>query len=465
MRTTVVALLAVWTAASVSAAELTFDAQLQARWQAVQSDATLTGLLPPEQPQPTRPGSSPPADSEVAQAAYQTPVADDGRADDYFTLDELRAEMKKLAWSKGPLTITPYGRIIVDTIFETERSTEGDLILWVDSPDVQGEAASYVDAKSTRLGLDVAGPPVPLCGRAALSGKVEFDFQGQYVYRNKSGVLFRQAYVELHNDAYRFLVGQAWEVISPLYPGNLNYVPGSAAGNLGYRRAQVRAERFLAFSDTSLVTLQTSLNMGIPLDFARDPTVVDDSSGWPVLQGRVAWKLGRRRGPDALPIEIGVSGHIGEEVYDFLPPNPNPIDDVARRTWSFNAEADIPITKRFGLRAEYFTGENLAAYMGGILQGVDPVTRRTIRSTGGWFDVRYDWTPRWHSYAGYSLDDPFNRDVNVGRTYNQFCFANLLFDATKNLMLGMDVSAWKTNWVGKRPGNSVRFDFQVRYTF
>lgn len=459
MRISILAVLMTLLPVSLPAADVVLDPELHASLDALTADTSVP--VPPAQ---TPPNVLPPVDPGVMKANYQTPAAE-SRNEDYYTLDQLRGEMKKLAWKKGDFTVTPFGRIIVDTVFETERSTEGDLILWVDSPDVQGEPASYVDAKSTRLGLDIGGPTVPCCGDAVLAGKVEFDFQGQYVYRNKSGVLFRQAYVELRNEEGRFLAGQAWEVISPLYPGNLNYVPGSAAGNLGYRRAQVLGERYLTFSDTSLVTLQTSLNMGVQIDYAKDPTVVEGPSGWPVVEGRAAWKLGERKGPDALPVEFGVSGHIGEDIYDFLPPNPNPRDDVARKTWSFNVDANMPITKRFGARAEYFVGENLAAYMGGILQGVDPVTRKGIRSTGGWFDVRYDWTRRWHSYAGWSVDDPFNQDVSVGRTYNQFYFANLLFDVTKELMLGLDVSVWKTNWVDKEPGNSVRFDFQVRYNF
>ena len=401
--------------------------------------------------------------SKVIQVQAIEPLETTGA--EYFTFDEIKREMEKLVWRKGPFRIVPYGCITVSTVYETERSTEGDIILWVDSPDVHGEDAFYIDARSSRLGVDIAGPPVSIFPCAKVGGKVEFDFQGQFVYKNKPGVLFRQAYVEVKNNNYRLLAGQGWEVISPLYPGNLNYVPGSAAGNLGYRRAQLRGERYLTFSETSKLILQGSLNLGVELDFATDPTVVGGTAGWPIIEGRAAWQIGQSNCPCAKPAEIGFSAHIGEEIYDFLPPNPDPQLNVARRTWSFNIDLSLPITQRLSLQGEFFTGENLAAYMGGILQGVDRNTHKTIRSTGGWFNFKYFWTPRLYSYAGYSLDDPFNQDLTTGRTYNQFYFANLLYDLTDKFMVGVDVSSWKTNWIDKRPGNSVRFDFQIRYHF
>jgi len=391
------------------------------------------------------------------------PVGDTASAD--VSLDAMRSEMSKLTWKKGGFTITPYGRVVVSTVYETERSYPGDIILWVQSPDVQGEDAFYIDAKSTRLGLKVGGPSPDCCHCAELGACVEIDFQGQYLTHNKPGLLFRRGFIDMKDDDFYLLAGQEWEIISPLYPGNLNYVPGSAVGNLGYRRAQIRGDRYFRTPGGQKLTLQGSLNMDILQDFTTDSSVQADVAGWPVLEGRVAWQFARGLTEGAKPAEIGTSAHIGEVVYDFLTPNPNPTDDVTRRTWSFNVDVNVPITERLSFRSEFFTGENLSAYMGGILQGVDKQTRRTIRSTGGWFDFGYKWTPRLRSYAGYSIDDPFDQDLTSGRTYNHFYFANLLYDVTDKFMVGVDVSSWKTLWVGRSPGDLVRFDFQVQYNF
>ena len=63
---------------------------------------------------------------------------------------------------------------------------------------------------------------------------------------NKPTIMLRHAYVEVKDDDFRFLAGQTWDVISPLNPNMLMYSVGWDGGNIGYRRAQFRGERYLA---------------------------------------------------------------------------------------------------------------------------------------------------------------------------------------------------------------------------
>ena len=80
--------------------------------------------------------------------------------------------------------------------------------------------------------------------------------------------------------------------------------------------------------------------------------------------------------------------------------------------------------------------------MGGILQGINPITFNTIRSQGGWIDFAYFWTPQFHTHAGYTLDDPFDQDLASGqRKYNQQVFANVIYDITKQWLVGVEVSS------------------------
>ncbi len=104
---------------------------------------------------------------------------------------------------------------------------------------------------------------------------------------------------------------------------------------------------------------------------------------------------------------------------------------------------------------------------GGIGQGIDPVTRRSIRDNGGWFDVWYDWTSRFHTHSGYSIDDPNNQDVAsaTGRVYNAFFFQNFIFDVTPKFLVGFEVSSWKTHWVASGDAESVHSDFVAKYSF
>lgn len=408
----------------------------------------------------------------ASQPAPQLPAM----GTDIPSLDDVRGEIKKYAWKKGDFSITPYGTLWATATYETERTNTGDYVLWVYSPTqnaytpaINPGEAFHVDAKSSRFGLDVLGPQVPALNCAQSGGKVEIDFQRSIDTENKPSVLLRHAYVEVKDDEFRLLAGQTWDVISPLYPGMLMYTVGWDGGNIGYRRAQFRAERRAALSDEFLITTQGSINTDLVSESAAN--LLTDHAGWPILEGRVAVTLGER-GKGCRPVEFGVSGHVGEQVVGFLAPTwVNPVRGLERETWSFNVDLKVPLTPRFGVQGEFFTGENLGTFLGGIGQGIDigtpaiPGSRRPIRSTGGWFDVWFDWTAQCHSHAGYSLDDPFNQDVTVGRIYNSFVFGNLTYDLTKQFLVGMEVTSWKTLWVNGAPGNSVNTAAVVKYNF
>jgi hypothetical protein len=441
---------------------------LRAEVQRLQSQAVR---LPAVEATPTALASAP-----APEAAPVTPVAapQAGPPEDYFTLDELRGEMKKFSWKKGDFTITPYGYLWGNMVYSTERTypNSASYTLWVLSPKTSdAESECIVDVRNTRLGFDVGGPQIPFFNCAQSGGKVEIDFQNYALNatagENKSTVMLRHAYFDVKNDDFRLLVGQTWDVISPLYPGMLLYSVGWDGGNIGYRRMQFRGERFLAFSDTSLVTSQLAL---CPQVFSDNlvtanttaGTITGEPTGWPVIEGRVAWTIGQRA-PGCLPITVGLSGHVGEQEFDTsLMGNNN-----HRRTWSGNLDVRVPLTERLGVQGECQIGENLGTFLGGIGQGIDPTTLTTIRDAGGWFEIWYDWTPCLHSHVGYSVDQPVETDVHAasGRTYNQFYFGNLVYDFTKSFIAGLEVSSWRTLYKNQLPGDSVRCELVAKYGF
>ena len=396
--------------------------------------------------------------SQTGLSATFVDAAHDGG--DYFTLEELRGEMKKLAWTKGDFKIVPYGILWGNSVYATQRTTPGSYTLFVHSASVSNEGEFIVDGRNTRLGIDVTGPRVPFFRCAPSGGKVEVDFQNSLLStENKATIMLRHAYLETKNDEFRFLFGQTWDVISPLYPGMLMYSVAWDAGNIGYRRAQIRGERFLSFSDVSLLTAQLSLNQQVFED--GNAQINGEAPNWPVIEGRVGWTIGRR-GKGCRPITVGVSGHIGEEQcdHDIIGLNQQ------RRTWSANVDVRIPITDRLGFQGECFTGENLGAFLGGIGQGVNPITLAPIRSTGGWFEVWFDWTPWLHSHAGYSVDNPNDNDLAAGqRSFNQVFFGNISYDFTDKFLMGIEVSSWETLYVDRLPGDSVRCEFVAKYAF
>lgn len=80
----------------------------------------------------------PPVTYDTASYAPDSPAAPET---EYYSMEELRAEMKKLAWTKGDFQIVPYGVLWGSTTYETARSNVGDYTLYVFSSTDQGEAA------------------------------------------------------------------------------------------------------------------------------------------------------------------------------------------------------------------------------------------------------------------------------------------------------------------------------------
>jgi hypothetical protein len=381
-------------------------------------------------------------------------------------------------WSKGEFSVQPYGSLWTDVIFETSRTSPAAFTLWVPSRATEGEPAFVVDTRRSRFGLQLNGSGIPAIGIDKSHGQLEIDFHGDFVTENRPSVLLRHCYWEVQNEEFRLLVGQYWDVISPLLPGTLNYAAGWNAGNIGFRRAQLRGERYWQSSDASKWTIQMSLNQDVVVDFPTDPGVHRESAGWPVIEGRLAAAFGPDRGR-----QVGVSSHIGETGFDFLLPGPPPLslppaDDRRYQTWSFNLDLLWPLSERWTVSGELFTGANLSTFLGGIGQGVCPCLRVPIRTSGGWIDAGYTWSETVTSHFGFGLDDPRDNDSLVGRTYNQQIYANILFHLTEYLSTGLEVASWKTLYHDERvgqippalltptaPGDSVTFQWMFKYDF
>ncbi len=394
----------------------------------------------------------------------------------------------KFSWAKGNFTITPYGYINVSTVWESQRTVNGDYCVYALSPELvpqSDRSAFYIDPRSTRLGIKIDGPGLQCWNGSKSRGVVEIDFQGSYLVRNRSGFLFRKAFVEIGDKNTKFLFGQDWEIFSPLYPNIFNYPAGSGCGNLGYRRAMIKMDHTRACTSDSSFLFQVGICDNTIRDYtsgaATDPKIT--AAGWPVVQGRIAYSFGEKTFGRGAPITVGFSAQIGEQRGDFLTP-PVEIGD-SFRTWAICLDLDMPITKKMRFQAELYNGENLSNLEGGILQGIDMVRRDTIRCRGGWGALQYQWTKKLKTNVGYAIEDPYNEDLlgtaSLGgglyssRTYNHSIFGNVMYNWTEAFMTGLEVSKWRTNWrlydsntqtiSGLEPGEPLRFEFVARYTF
>ena len=76
--------------------------------------------------------------------------------------------------------------------------------------------------------------------------------------------------------------------------------------------------------------------------------------------------------------------------------------------------------------------------------------KTTVRTEGGWGEVYYYWTPCLHSHFGYGIDDPRNADLSLasgGRSRNEFVFANIMWDVTRNFQVAFEYSHWDTDYI------------------
>ena len=246
-------------------------------------------------------------DSAVQPADYvpeMNDAADELPADaQFYTIDELREEMKKLAWTKGDFTIVPYGQLWGSMMYGSSRWAPGQFILYVPSADgLLGEGRGQFRNRHAEnpAGHEYYRPRDSYVRGFTKSGvQVEVDFMGLAgnvvggsvipTGENFAGLLMRHAFAEIKTDDWRLLAGQTWDVISPLNPGMLTYAVGWAGGNIGFRRMQIRGERYWHFGDSCLVTVQGAMMQ----DVVADLPAFAENSNWPVLEGRLALSLAK----------------------------------------------------------------------------------------------------------------------------------------------------------------------------
>ncbi|MDR1385012.1 MAG: hypothetical protein LBJ67_14360 [Planctomycetaceae bacterium] len=426
------------------------------------------------------------------------PVVTNAFGGEYITHDELNEILKEnnlfsqqSNWRKGAFTITPYGYINVSSSYETKRTVNEDFALYSLSPDLDGGGHSgfHIDPKSSRIGLKVDGPNFNwYCQPLKTSALLEVDFQN-YSYgspRNRGALMLRRAFVDFKRNDTRLLIGQEWEIVSPLVPESLNYVPGSYTGNLGYRRAQVRLERERQWDSGVSTIWQIAVCDNVPIDYLT-LTYGKANSGWPLFQGRYAVIFGRNTHADCQPYTVGLSGMLGEQTYDYGSPG---LNKRRHEIWAVNLDLTIPLTKRFRFTSEFYTGTNVSSSLAAIGQGIDLFTPgnsgidpRSADVTGGWLNLNFKATSKFQMNAGYcfeKMDDilgtaSISNTLYSARDKNQMLFMNGIYNWTGNFLTGLEVSQWQTDWHAYnpltqtrndlKPGKTTRIEFLTRYTF
>jgi len=354
--------------------------------------------------------------------------------------------------SKGELEI--YGFVRMDASYDDSRAYPGNYVLCVES-EVTGEDDNIFNmtANITRLGMNFKGAEMyPM----ETSGKLETDFYGGGS-ENAPNIRIRQAYMKLNwpDKDCSLLFGQAWDVISPLNPSTVNFGAQWWAGNIGSRHPQIRFTKGMGVEKR--VEWQMAVSRTIGDAWGDSPGDTGEDAGFPTLQTRIGFTMPSGTGGK---FGMGLSGHWGKEEYD----NAGTTQDF--ETWSANVDLQIPIARKFMLKAEGFAGTNMDNYYGGIGQGVNQTLLDTVGGFGWWGALSMGPFGKTKINIGASMDDPNDQDLNNGdRSLNTAYFGNINCSLSESTSVAFEISFWETEYKNAPSGDDVRFHLATTYKF
>ncbi|MCD6288475.1 MAG: hypothetical protein J7M12_05115 [Candidatus Hydrogenedentes bacterium] len=380
--------------------------------------------------------------------------------------------------SKYPVEL--YGFIKLDASYDTSRTDAGNFNRWVRS-DKQGNNDDQFNmtARESRFGLKFLGPDFE---NGKTSGRVEVDFY-EGGAENKNRLMMRHAYMQVDwpDCGLSLLAGQTCDVISPLVPATLNYSVAWWVGDIGYRRPQIRLTKNVDVNDDVDATFQVALarTIGDNSPFGNGADSGSDSGG-PSVQGRAALSFPFLADKNT---SVGVSGHWGEEEYDYNANNKS--EDL--HSWSANIDIKMPLSEIVTLSGEAFTGENLDAYLGGIAQGVviegttnsyvngsgwDPTTdpyvdSHVVETSGGWIGLDIGPVKKFKFGLGAGMDNPTDTsDMPAGsRVQNNSYWGNVRYSVNEAVEVGLELSYWDTQYKKAPDADSVRVQTSFVYKF
>ncbi|MHC4552227.1 MAG: DcaP family trimeric outer membrane transporter [Planctomycetota bacterium] len=356
------------------------------------------------------------------------------------------------------LDMDVYGFVRLDTAWDDSSVADGgggSYLKWADSGG-NGDDQFSMTARASRVGVNIRGPKE---NGLQTSGKLEIDFAGGGS-ETSNEIRMRQAYMNLdwYDKDFSLLAGQSWDIASPLNPPTIDFGVLWWAGNLGWRRPQIRATQGYDLSNGNKMTLQGAATMALGRDtLAPEGTSYKNSgteAGFPHFQYRVGFDLGKTK--------LGFSGHWGREEYDL---------DASRAdedfdTWSANVDLVQPLNDWITLKGEAFTGQNLNNYAGGIGQGVNTSTLTEYESVGGWAALCMKPYEKWTFNVGYGIEDMDNDDLAAGgRTQNSAIFGNAVYALNKHTDIGLEIQNRDTKYKNADDGDDLRVQAMFRYKF
>jgi hypothetical protein len=343
-------------------------------------------------------------------------------------------------------TVTVYGQLRTDLIYDTQMPNPNNQFpFWINSPDTTGGESNRftLHPRLTRIGLNFAAPESAMPGWI-VTGQIEIDFQGGGP-ESRETPRARHLFVKLARGQGSWLIGQTWDVVSPLIPSPNDDSLMWNAGNLGDRRPQIRYTGGSANSEFAVALGLTGAIDAKDLD--ADGVRDGEDAGLPNVQARFGW-----RGPTS---SIGVWGLQAWEKTSTAVGG-----ETSFKASALGADFSATIGGNMDLRGEAWTGSNLSDFRGGVGQGVIAATGAEVQSSGGWLELGFNASPAHRMAVGYTVDDPQDSDIPVGgRTKNSALYVHNKWIVGQGLELGLNVLFWNTEFNGASRGSDTRFNF------
>jgi hypothetical protein len=275
------------------------------------------------------------------------------------------------------------------------------------------------DVRNTRLTLAFNGPKV---GKGAwkLGGQIEMDFFGGFTGTGafedeQPKPRLRLAFADIGNGRTTVRIGQFWSPLFgnvPVSTSHLAFPLGYGSGMPGWRFPGIFLYQALSPKDAAVTSDLAFAVMAGSWDRCVGGVVADCPTGgpnsninslsagnanWPQLEAR--FNLGGKAGKGTWGIYV--VGHYDQK--DLSGANASVSNDQLEGTiYEFGAKYQIG---GFLIHGNVYTSEGAGQQFTAITQFGD------FKSTGGWIQAGYDFTPNWGVFGFYAIDDPDDDEV------------------------------------------------------